>query len=276
MIKNIRVGSCAILYSGILILLLATICSSGCINAIQKSMGPSQAVNGLSQGTTTGTIETPAPPEVTQSSLQQEPVVKATPADSVAEVTPFLTPDPYPVIHGTRIDATPLDNDPLDRTPVFERSYTLDGNAVGLLVNVPKGPLYIVFVVTPKYDCMQSPDSCRGNLAASVNRPYMTITVRDNQTQEIVAEDGYAGKYSSDTGQETFSNSGLDINTGITSTSTISPGPRYIVLYKEGAYQVTIGGAYLTVDVKIITGDSPIGQDTGNGATSSPSGNGWG
>ena len=275
MIRNVSVGSCTVLLTAVLILLLGTICSSGCINTIQKSIGPSQAVSVSSQGVT-GTSETPAPPEVIQSSLQQAPVVKVTPADSVAEVTPFLTPDPYPIIHGTRIDATPLDDDPLDRTPLFEKSYSLDGNAVGLLVNVPKGPLYIAFVVTPKYDCMQSPDSCRGNLAASVNRPYMTITVRDNQTQEIVAEDGYAGKYSSDTGQETFSNSGLDLNTGITSTSTTTPGPRYIVLYKEGAYQVTIDGAYLTVAVKIITGDSPSGKNTGNGATSSPPGNGWG
>lgn len=275
MIKNVRVGSCTVLSTAILLLIFATICSSGCINTIQKSMGPSQAVNVSSQGST-GMSETPAPPEVIHSSLQQAPVVDAAPTDSVAEVTPFLTPDPYPVIQGTRINATPLDNDPLDRTPVFEKSYPLDGGAVGLLVNVPKGPLYIAFVVTPEYDCMQNPDSCRGNLAASVNRPYMTITVRDNQTQEIVAEDGYAGKYSSDTGQETFSNSGLDLNTGITSTSTTTPGPRYIVLYKEGTYQVTIEGAYLTVDVKIITGDSPSGQDTGNGATSSPSEDEWG
>jgi hypothetical protein len=242
---------------------------------IQKSMGPSPSVNDSSHGST-GTSETPAPPEVTQSSLQQSPVMKATPADSVAEVTPFLTPDPYPVIHGTRINATPLDNDPLDRTPVFEKTYTLDGGAVGLLVNVPKGPLYIAFVVTPEYDCMKNPDSCRGNLAASVNRPYMTITVRDNKTHEIVAQDGYGSIYSSDTGQETFSNTGLDLTTGITSTSTTTPGPRYIVIYKEGAYQVTIEGAYLDVDVKIITGNSPSGQDHWNGATSSPSENEWG
>ncbi|MGB7787899.1 hypothetical protein [Methanoregula sp.] len=271
MIRNRMVVHFNLLCTMILILLVATTFSSGCIRMLQKSTDSAGAGNSS------------ALPEVTPGSLQQAPVVEMTPAKSevVTEVAPFLTPDPYPIIHGTRINATPLDS-PLDRNSEFEKTYTLGGNAFGLLVNVAEGPLYIVYVVTPKYDCMKSPDSCRGNLAASVNRPYMTITVRDNQTQEIVAEDGYGRKYSSDTGDYQISITSTDPVTGVTTTSTTTPGPRYIEIYKEGAYQVTIEGNYLDVDVKILTGASPSKLDIGNGDSSAPnsqaetsSGNPW-
>jgi hypothetical protein len=208
-------------------------------------------------------------PETTSGYPQQAPVVEMTPAESevVTEVTPFLTPDPYPILHGTRINGTPQDS-PLDRSPEFEKSYTLGGNAVGLLVNVVEGPLYIVFVVTPNNDCLKDPDSCRGNLAAaSGTRPMMTITVRDNQTQEIVAEDGYGGEYSSDTGQYTFTYT-VNANQADATSGQSTPGPRYIAIYKEGEYQITIEGNYLSVDLKILTGASPTKLDIGNGDSS--------
>ena len=268
MIRNRMLGSPTVLCAVVLILLAATTFSSGCIKMLQKSTEPIQSDNGSSQSTT-GIYVTSALPDATPGSLQQAPVAEMTLARSevVTEVTPFLTPDPYPVIHGIRVNATPMDN-PLDRSPEFEKNYHLEGNAFGLLVNVAEGPLYIVFVVAPEYDCMANPASCRGNLAASVNRPYMTITVRDNQTHEIVAEDGYAREYSSDTGNEMFSNTGTDTLTGTTTTYTTYPGPRYIAIYKEGAYQITIEGNYLTVDVKILTGATQSRLDVGNGDTS--------
>jgi hypothetical protein len=98
----------------------------------------------------------------------------------------------------------------------------------------------------------------------------MTITVRDNQTHEIVAEDGYSRGYSSDTGNEMYHNTVADISTGTTTTSTAPSGPRYIAIYNEGAYQITIEGNYLTVDVKILTGASPSRLDLGNGDASTP------
>jgi len=270
MIQNRKVGSFTILCTMMLILLAAMTCSSGCIKMLQKSTEPAQAENSSSQSTT-GMNATSALPDATPGSLREAPVAEMTPAKSevVTEVTPFLTPDPYPIIHGIRVNAAPMDS-PLDRSPEFEKTYNLRGNASGLLVNVAEGPLYIVYVVTPEYDCRANPDSCRGNLAASVNRPYMTITVRDNQTHEIVAEDGYAREYSSDTGNEVFTNTTTDYRTGITYTTTSYPGPRYIAIYKEGAYQITIEGNYLTVDVKILTGASPSRLDLGNGDTSTP------
>jgi hypothetical protein len=270
MIRNRRAGSFTVLYTVVLILLAAMTCSSGCIKMLQKSTGPVPADNGSSQSTA-GMNFASALPDATPGSLRQAPDAEMTPAQSevVTEVVPFLTPDPYPIIHGVRVNAAPMDS-PLNRSPEFEKTYNLEGNAFGLLVNVAEGPLYIVFLVTPEYDCMANPDSCRGNLAASVNRPYMTITVRDNQTHEIVAEDGYARGYSSDTGNEVYHNTVADISTGVTTTSTAPSGPRYIAIYNEGAYQITIEGNYLTVDVKILTGATPTGLDIGKWGTSTP------
>jgi hypothetical protein len=235
---------------------------------LQKNPDSAQMINDSPQNST-GMSAPSGSPGGTIDSLHQVPITEMTPAKSevVTEVTPFLTPDPYPIIHGTRINSTPLDN-PLDRNPEFEKTYTLGGNAVGLMVNVAEGPLYIVYAVTPKYDCMESPESCRGNLAASVNRPFMTITVRDNYTHEIVAEDGYGREFSSDTGNYQFTITSTDPATGETTTTTTSPGPRYIEIYKEGVYQVTIEGNYLDVDMKILTGASPSKLDIGNGDSS--------
>ena len=198
---------------------------------------------------------------------QQNLSVTATTPGFVIDAAPIIPPDPYPIQHGTRINATPQNN-PLDRVPDFTRTYTLSGNATGMIINVMKGPLIISFVVNPLYDCLENPESCRGNLAASVNRPWMTITVRDNQTLEIVAEDGYGGKYSSDTGRYTFTNTGTDVSTGIQTTSTTTPGPRYIAIYKEGQYHVTLTGAYLDVTLSVATGASPLASDTQSSSSS--------
>jgi len=268
--KKSREGSIPVKIMVVLILLAALTLSSGCINKLmQKSSDSAQAGDSVPQDTP-GMNATSSPAGAQPSALQQMPGAQMTPAksDVVTEVAPYLTPDPYPILHGTRINDTPIEN-PLDRTPEFEKTYTLEGNATGLQVNVAEGPLYIVYQVTPKYDCMVSPDSCRGNLAASVNRPYMTITVRDNQTKEVVAQDGYAREYSSDTGRYEITISSIDETTGEPVTTTASPGPRYIKIYKEGVYHITIEGAYLDVNVKILTGASPSRLDVGNGDTSS-------
>jgi hypothetical protein len=71
-----------------------------------------------------------------------------------------------------------------------------------------------------------------------VNRPYFTITVRDNQTREIVAEDGYAREYSSQKNNRT------------------------IKIFGEGQYHLTLTGNFLDVILSIITGSSPSAPDT--------------
>jgi hypothetical protein len=198
----------------------------------------------------------------TQKNPTNQPVLSATSTTPslVTDAPPILPSDPYPIQHGTRINETPQNN-PLNRVPDFTRTYAFDGNATGMIINVTKGPLVLSFVVTPKYDCMMDPESCKGSLAASVNRPWMTITVRDNQTHEIVAEDGYGREFSSDNGHYEFIITSRNED-GTTSTTTTTPGPRRIVIYKEGQFHVTLTGAYLDTTLSVATGASSSASDT--------------
>jgi hypothetical protein len=251
----------------VLLMLAVAIFSGGCIRMIQNETESYQGTDVPSHNTTGGDGAAGIP-ETASGFVQTAPPVEMTPAKSevVTVVEPILTPDPYPILHGVRINDTPQYN-PLDRIPEFEKSYHMTGYATGLLVNVVEGPLYIVYVVTPEYDCLKNPDSCRGTLQVPVNPPYMKMTVRDNQTREIVAEDGYAREFSSDTGRYEFSITTQNAD-GSTTTSTTTPGPRYIAIYKEGVYHITLEGNYLDVNVKILTGATPSRLDIGNGDSS--------
>lgn len=240
----------------LVILTMCLVSSAGCIKVVQNAIGGEM---------TAGNTSSPAVsyPGLPKSTSDSQPAAAPTPEQStvITEVSPVLTPNPYIIQHGVRINATPQYSF-LYRQPEFTKTYTLsgNGNAVGLQVNVVKGPLFIKFTVDPTNDCLQDPKSCRGTGNVPVNRPWMTITVRNNQTGEIVAEDGYGGEFSSDTGNEQFSNSG-DLSTSIngvqTYTSVSIPTPRYMAIYKEGQFQITVEGSYLDVTISIITGTAP-------------------
>lgn len=254
--------------------LIICICSTGCINKIMKYTDNETVVTPAITLPVTENTRV-AVPTVTGTTPQGTP----TKSDVVTEFTLIPTPNPYPGINGTQINGTPQYSF-LYRQPEFTKTYTLSGNAVGLRVNVEHGPLYIVYTVDPKYDCLDDPDSCRGTVFASRNRPYMTITVRDNSTQEIVAQDGYAREYSSDKGEypsasvTDSSASASNDNSGADYTAT--PSPRYIPVYKEGQFQITIEGSYLDVTVSIITGDSPdllTAQENSTGTAASATDN---
>jgi len=241
----------AIMGCFIVLILAAAIVTSGCINKVIP--GASAEPTPETSLQTTPLIEDPsALPTTAYAPVAQIPVVEMTPAKSeaVIEVTPILTPDPYPILHGTRINATPL-SDRLNRAQIFEKKYHLTGGAEGLLVNVAEGPMYIVYEVTPLYDCMV--DDCRGDITKPIQRPYLVITVRDNQTQEIIAEDGYAREFSWDNGHYEFSITTTDADDTET-TTTSTPGPRYIPVNREGTFHITIEGAYLDADLRILTG----------------------
>jgi hypothetical protein len=236
-----------------LVLLLLFMTSAGCLKTVQKTMDGSNTNSSVLPETMKGTSDhTNMSLPVAVRTPMAHPVPKITPSKSniTSEALPILTPDPYPILHGTRINQTPQYKF-IDRVPEYKKTYHLRGNATGLLVNVVEGPLYIVYVVTPQLDCMVSPDSCRGTMTVPATRPYLKITVRDDQTHEIVAEEGYAREYSSDTGNYIISVSTKEGST------TSTPGPRYIPIYKEGVYHLTIEGNYLDVDLSIITGTSP-------------------
>lgn len=254
------------------VLIGISILSAGCIKNAQHLVDG----GGVTDETDPGISDTGIP-EVTPTAPTPIPVPVLTPAKSniVTEVAPILTPNPYAIQHAPRINQTPQYSF-LYRQPEFTKTYTLTGNAYGLLVNVVQGPLYIKYTVNPKYDCLSDPDSCRGTVLAPVNRPYMTITVRDNQTGQIVAQDGYAREYSSDTGtyngysgsddtgdvsaSTTFSSAESDDNSeGYSNPAEDSKGegPRYIPVYREGQFQITVEGNYLDTTLSIITGTSP-------------------
>jgi hypothetical protein len=268
--KRRRKPWCITLVLALLIVLLVS--SAGCINMIKKFTEGGNAVT-----------PTDAPPDTENSSTSapaiQQPVPQLTPmkSDVVVEVTPYTTPDPYPIIHGVRINATPQYAF-LYRQPEFTKTYTLSGNAVGLLVNVVQGPLFIKYTVTPKYDCLKDPESCRGTVLVPVNNPYMTITIRDNQTREIVAEDGYGREFSSDTGNYHFTTTVESAESTEAGTYESEPGPRYIPVYREGQFQITIQGSYLDVTVSVITGASPdllTAQEKSASTTPTPDSNDW-
>lgn len=220
-------------------LVFISVGASGCIKLMQQSSGSgnTQTLEVLNPDPTK-TIPTTAPVIAARENLPTHPILSATTTtpNLVTDAPPILPPDLYPIQHGTRINTTPESN-LLDRPPEFTRTYTLNDNATGMIVNVAKGPLIISFDVNPLYDCIENPDSCRGTLARSVNLPWMTITVRDNQTRGIVAEEGYAREYSSQKNNRT------------------------IKIFGEGQYHITLAGAYLDVTISLITGAAPSVPD---------------
>jgi hypothetical protein len=240
-------------------ILMLFVLASGCINYLPGHMSTDSEVPGMADPENPydfheeDLLHAPAIPAADSAAI---PVAGITPqkSDLVIEVLPIVTPDPYPVLHGTRINDTALYSR-LDRISEFDKTYILRGNATGLLVNVVEGPLYIVFEVKPMFDCLASPSSCRGNMENPVQRPYMTITVRDNTTHEIIAKDGYAREFSSDTGSYQIT---VESEEG---SSTSTPGPRYIIIYKEGTFHITLEGNYLDVSLRVATGASPTTQE---------------
>ena len=269
--KRSPVTGCVSLALLIFIVLMAG--SAGCIKLAQN------AISGEPVPTTVPTIaETPVvtPAALPLSTPTPVPIPVLTPAksDLVTEVTPDVTPNPYIFPNAIPINASPQLPAYQYRTPEFTRTYPVNStNPIGLRVNVVQAPLYIVYTVNPVNNCLTDADSCRGSNPAqtasadstgtsvnSANNPYMTITVRDNQTGEIVARDGYGGIYSSDTGTYQFTytaNLSTSVNGKQQQTYTVTPGPRYIAVYKGGQFQITIDGDYLDVTVSIITGTAP-------------------
>lgn len=261
----------------ILALLALVVVSSGCIKTLQNTMDPlpptdtTPVVQGNEgAGGTPQTQPAPVRPEVI--------VAELTPSKSAAveEVAPVLTPDPYPILHGIQLNQTVKANPVYTGPYEFEKTYVFRGNATGLRVNVAEGPLYLIYIVTPQNDCLMSPGSCRGDKTKSVNRPYLTITVRDNQTHEIVAEDGYGREYSSDTGNYEFilesknTMDGLLSSGGAIGTNTVSPGPRVLKIFREGIFDITFEGNFLDIDLKVKTGASASGTNAGSASSPAP------
>ena len=179
--------------------------------------------------------------------------------DFVRSAPPEPTPDPYPVQHATQINGS---CEPSRQVQIakFRQTYALRGNSTGLTVNATalEGPLTICFKVKPLYDCIKNPDSCRGKTDTgksinlqSISLPYFTLTIRNDQTRELITEDGYGGIYSSQITNRTIS------------------------IYNEGRYHLTLSGN--SVDVTLSVGTGPVcllneDEDTGQQTISSSKG----
>jgi hypothetical protein len=242
----------------VLLLIVLMTGSAGCIKMAQNAISGDPVSTQVPVITDTPMITPAALPQSTPAPV---PIPVLTPAksDIVTEVTPVVTPNPYITQYAIPINGTSLQPAFQYRQPEFTKTYTIDRtNPVGLLVNVVQGPLFVVYTVNPKYNCLSDPDSCRASVSLL---PYMIITVRDNQTGDIVAQDGYGGTFSSDTGTSQFSNYDGNLSTSIngvqSQTYVTKPGPRYISIYKEGQFQITIEGEYVDTTISIITGTSP-------------------
>jgi len=180
-------------------------------------------------------IRFPTTPHDTVTPTASETAVSArTTTDLVTDALPELTPNPYPGQHSRQFNTT-TDPSRYVRTPEFKKTYILRGNSTGLSVNATslKGPLWISFTVKPLYDCLNNPDSCKGEVKKTISRPYFALTVRDNQTRAIVAEDGYGREFSSQTENKTLK------------------------IYREGRYHLTLTGESVDVTLSITTGTAP-------------------
>jgi hypothetical protein len=238
--------------AGILLLLLMIglmAGSCGCVRLMQQQSG-----DGVAPASPTETTAAPAsgsagatPGPGTTTAVRPSPTATPGPDLQVYSAAPDVTPDLYPVQHGTRINQTGLM--PRYVTPLVTRTYALGGAPVGLGVNVTNGPFLIYFTINPKVDCLSDPDSCRGTLGATVNRPYCTITVTDNQTHNVVAKDGYAREFSS------------------------NRTDRSITIYGAGQYLITLEGNYLDITLSLASGDpTPVPTAAPAGKTTPPSG----
>jgi hypothetical protein len=153
--------------------------------------------HGISSGTTIGP---PSPDVLTP--ITPEPSEKATPPPSTTpEITPETptTPPPAPTERGTYAEsATPI-RDPNPYVlpyystvynpkgqvfpTIFQQSYSFKYQYEAVVAQVVQAPLIIDFAVTPWSD--------------SPVRSFFLITVRDNATQKLLAQDGYFRTYSS-------------------------------------------------------------------------------
>lgn len=225
----------------LIFLVLISAGSCGCIKIMQQSVASNDIQNTDVLHTSPARTIAPVPSiNAAQKSLPSNPTlpVTATTPGLVTDAAPVLPPDPYPMLHGMQINETSQTTRHL-RYAEFTRTYVLRGNATGLVVNatVLEGPLRIWFDVKPLYDCLEDPESCRGDLAKPVNRPYFTLTVRDNQTRFIVAEDGFGREFSS------------------------QKDNRVVKLYGEGQYHLTLTGNSVDVTLSVATGAAPPVSD---------------
>jgi hypothetical protein len=173
------------------------------------------------QATPTPTPETPAVTEI--------PTAEPTTVPETAPPTPeATTPPPVTTRAGTyAVAATPIRDPNYYKLPyystvynpkgnlpptIFHQSYRFNYQYEAVVANVVRAPLIIDFAVSPG--------------SSSPIRSFFLITVRDNTTERLLAQDGYFRTYSSNS-------------------------PKRLYFSSPGTYHINMYGSFVSADLTL-------------------------
>ena len=134
-------------------------------------------------------------------------------------IAPEESPGPVRDLSGSSGDSTAenLRKTWRSHTPIFQTSFSPGYSSEGIRVDVKKGPLLVNYQVSPR------------NIDPRIS--FFVITIRNLQSNQIVAQDGYGEPF----------------------TSTPE---KQIIIYGEGPYHVNLYGNQVDVNVAVYTGDA--------------------
>jgi len=172
----------------------------------------------------------PATPAPTPETIAVTTIPVAVPATSpeTPPPTPEVTPSPEPTQRGTYAEAAmPVrDPDPYNAPDyttnynpkgyqypiIFHQSYQFKYQYEAVVAHVHQSPLIIDFAVSPG--------------SSTPIRSFFLITVRENATQKVIAQDGYFRTYSSNS-------------------------PKRLIFSTPGTYHINMYGAFVSTDLTI-------------------------
>jgi hypothetical protein len=156
---------------------------------------------------------------VTSSMAADSTISERSTAVFTAPIAPDESPEPVRDLSG-RSGETSTENlrkTWQSHTPIFQTSFSPGYSSEGIKVDVRKGPLLVDYQVSPRnYDPRIS---------------FFVITIRELETNRIVAQDGYGEPFTSTTEKQ-------------------------IIVYGEGPYHINLYGNQVDVNVRVYTGDA--------------------
>ncbi|NMB78858.1 MAG: hypothetical protein GYA23_07155 [Methanomicrobiales archaeon] len=226
----------------VLLLLLLSLASAGCVRSAQKMLdGDEPAAIYSSTGDLSDPKTSFAGAPVSPSQLSPAGTNPHT-ADSglAAEVVsayPYVTPDPYRLPyrdHGNWSTTEPVR---VPKTPQFTRSFKLRSNSTAVKINVTQAPLIIGLAFTPQWT---DPDHTATDGVNSFVYSKAVVSVYHDGSGAAIARDGFGNGYSSDL-------------------------EKTIRIYREGTYVITLTGDFIDVTMSVTTGTaaSPSGASSG-------------
>jgi hypothetical protein len=148
------------------------------------------------------TPEIPTPEITTPSPVPTERGTYAESATPIRDPSPYVLPY-YSTVYNPKGQSFPT---------IFQQSYTFNFQYEAVYANVVRAPLIIDFAVSPG--------------SSSPIRSFFIITVRDNKTQKLLAQDGYFRTYSSNS-------------------------PKRLYFSSPGSYHINMYGGFVTADLTL-------------------------